>query len=71
MRRSLIEFGDGSEKKEGFNSFSSRIVLHIPNSGVIELSGDHRADKKSSLDSAALYMLYELEHQGKLKICGS
>lgn len=69
--RSLIEFGDGSEKKEGFNSFSSRIVLHIPNSGVIELSGDHRADKKSSLDSAALYMLYELEHQGKLKICGS
>ncbi|OVA04235.1 Ribonuclease III domain [Macleaya cordata] len=63
--RSPIEFGEGSEKRIGFNSYISTITLHIPNSGAVELTGDHRADKKSSLDSAALVMLYELGRQGK------
>ncbi|XP_010261807.1 PREDICTED: endoribonuclease Dicer homolog 3a isoform X2 [Nelumbo nucifera] len=63
-----IEFGDGSEKRKGFNSFVSRISLHIPNSGVIESTGNHSPDKKSSHDSAALSMLHELAKQGKCTI---
>lgn len=63
-----IIFGEGSERREGFNSFISSISLHIPNCGVMECRGDHRADKKSSLDSAALVMLHELQRQGKLII---
>ncbi|XP_050268142.1 endoribonuclease Dicer homolog 3a isoform X1 [Quercus robur] len=66
--RSPIEFGEGSEIRNGFNSFVSRISLHIPKFGSMECTGDARADKKSALDSAALVMLYELERQGKLVI---
>uniref|UniRef100_A0A5B7CE62 Uncharacterized protein n=1 Tax=Davidia involucrata TaxID=16924 RepID=A0A5B7CE62_DAVIN len=66
--RSPIEFGEGSQRRQGFNSFVSKITLTIPDFGVIELTGDERADKKSSFDSAALLMLYELERQGKLII---
>ncbi|XP_059458543.1 endoribonuclease Dicer homolog 3 [Corylus avellana] len=66
-----IEFGEGSEIRTGFNSYVSRIILHIPKYGSLECTGDARADKKSSLDSAALAMLYELEQQGKLVISGS
>ncbi|XP_062101177.1 endoribonuclease Dicer homolog 3 [Humulus lupulus] len=66
--RTPIELGEGSEKRTGFNSYVSDIVLYIPNSGDIGCTGDARADKKSSLDSAALVMLYELEQQGKLII---
>ncbi|KAM4130309.1 hypothetical protein ACJW30_01G091100 [Castanea mollissima] len=69
--RSPIEFGEGSEIRNGFNSFVSRISLHIPKFGSMECTGDARADKKSALDSAALVMLYELERQGKLVIGGS
>ncbi|CAI9755614.1 unnamed protein product [Fraxinus pennsylvanica] len=57
-------FGD----KQGFNKFESRIKLVIPDFGVIELTGEARADKKASLDSAALLMLYELERQEKVII---
>ncbi|KAJ4951413.1 hypothetical protein NE237_028245 [Protea cynaroides] len=63
-----IEFGEGSERRKGFNSFTSKISLCIPNNGVIELTGDQKADKKSSYDSAALLMLYELGRQGKCMI---
>ncbi|XP_057957753.1 endoribonuclease Dicer homolog 3a [Malania oleifera] len=66
--RSPIEFVEGNETRKGFSSFVSRISLIIPNYGTIEGTGDPRADKKSSMDSAALHMLYELERLGKLII---
>ncbi|KAK9273818.1 hypothetical protein L1049_018629 [Liquidambar formosana] len=66
--RSPITFGEGSEKRKGFNSFVSKITLHIPNHGIIVQSGEQRPDKKSSFDSAALILLYELQRQGKLII---
>ncbi|KAL2544711.1 Endoribonuclease Dicer-like protein 3 [Forsythia ovata] len=59
-----IKIGD----KKGFNKFESRIKLIIPDFGVIELTGEARADKKASFDSAALLMLYELERQEKVVI---
>ncbi|KAK1291521.1 hypothetical protein QJS10_CPB17g02656 [Acorus calamus] len=62
--KSLIEIGEGSERRKGFNIFVSRITLHIPNLRVIELVGGQRGDKKGSQDSAALIMLYELEKLG-------
>ncbi|KAA3486197.1 endoribonuclease Dicer-like protein 3-like [Gossypium australe] len=37
-------------------------------SGIIECTGDVRADKKSSCDSAAILMLYRLRELGKLII---
>ncbi|KAI3682095.1 hypothetical protein L2E82_50127 [Cichorium intybus] len=66
--KSLVEFGEGEEKRTGFNSFESHMSLTIPGYGVIQLTGDPRADKKTSSDSAALLMLYELQRLGKLKI---
>ncbi|KAK4365008.1 hypothetical protein RND71_016366 [Anisodus tanguticus] len=66
--KSLIECGEGSDQRKVYNSFASQISLTIPNYGLIELTGDERADKKSSLDSASLLMLYELERQGKIVI---
>ncbi|XXG48939.1 hypothetical protein AAC387_Pa02g3257 [Persea americana] len=60
--RTPMVVGDG---KKVFNSFVSKISLHIPNVAVIELTGEARADKKSSQDSAALIMLYELEKRGR------
>ncbi|KAI7728698.1 hypothetical protein M8C21_019069 [Ambrosia artemisiifolia] len=66
--RTLIEIGEGVDKRTAFNSFESAISLNIPNYGDIELIGDPRADKKSSCDSAALLMLYELQRRGMLKI---
>ncbi|XP_038975924.1 endoribonuclease Dicer homolog 3b-like [Phoenix dactylifera] len=47
-----------------FNSFTSSIMLHIPNTAVIRLVGEQRTDKKSAQDSAALVMLLDLEKQG-------
>ncbi|GMN63272.1 hypothetical protein TIFTF001_032343 [Ficus carica] len=69
--RTPMELGEGSERRLGFNSFISSIVLYIPNFGNIECTGDARADKKSSLDSAALALLYKLQRRGKLIIGGS
>lgn len=63
-----MEFGEGSERRTGFNSFWSNIILQIPNAGSIECEGDARADKKSSLDSASLVMLKELQRQGRVNI---
>ncbi|XP_054814842.1 endoribonuclease Dicer homolog 3a-like isoform X2 [Prosopis cineraria] len=63
-----FEFGKGSERRKGYICFVSSIQLCIPNYGNIDCEGDSRADKKSSLDSAALEMLYELQRLGKLKI---
>ncbi|KAL7001837.1 helicase [Sarracenia purpurea var. burkii] len=68
--RTPVEFFEGSEKRTAFNTFTSRISLTIPDLGVIELTGDQRPDKKSSFDSAALVMLYELQRLGKLVIGG-
>uniref|UniRef100_A0A804L163 Dicer-like 3 n=1 Tax=Musa acuminata subsp. malaccensis TaxID=214687 RepID=A0A804L163_MUSAM len=48
--------------------FVSGITLHIPNSTIIKRKGDRRPDKKSSQDSAALTMLYELEKLGRCQI---
>ncbi|XP_058069603.1 endoribonuclease Dicer homolog 3a [Magnolia sinica] len=59
---------EASNGRKGFSTFVSKIILHIPNAVVIELMGDPRVDKKSSQDSAALIMLYELEKQGRCKI---
>lgn len=67
-RRSPIVFTDGPEKRLGFSSFVSQITLTIPDCFVVVLDGHPRADKKSSLDSACLLMLYELEQRGILTI---
>ncbi|XP_050365532.1 endoribonuclease Dicer homolog 3-like [Argentina anserina] len=66
--RTPIEFGEGSEKRIGFSSFQSKISLHIPNSCTIVCTGDPRADKKTSMDSAVVAMLHELQRQRKLVI---
>ncbi|KAK1367977.1 endoribonuclease Dicer-like [Heracleum sosnowskyi] len=66
--RSPIVFTDGPEKREGFSSFVSQITLTIPDRLVVVLDGHPRADKKSSLDSACLLMLYELERRKILTI---
>ncbi|XP_022754727.1 endoribonuclease Dicer homolog 3 isoform X2 [Durio zibethinus] len=63
-----VEIGNGAERKKGFVTFVSKITLNVPRFGIIECTGDARADKKSSWDSAALAMLYELEQQGQLII---
>ncbi|KAF5804663.1 putative ribonuclease III post-transcriptional gene silencing PAZ-Argonaute family [Helianthus annuus] len=63
-----IEIGEGANRRTTLTIFESRISLTIPNYAVIELMGEPRADKKSSLDSAATLMLYELQKHGKLKI---
>ncbi|XVF48783.1 hypothetical protein PTKIN_Ptkin03bG0216400 [Pterospermum kingtungense] len=63
--------GEGDEGKKGFICFVSKITLNVPGFSIIECSGDARADKKSSMDSAALIMLYELEQLGKLIIAES
>ncbi|KAK4785139.1 hypothetical protein SAY86_001828 [Trapa natans] len=59
----MMEFDDGMN---GFNSFTSKITLHIPNHGSIECMGNPRADKKSSFDSAALSLLHELKKLGRI-----
>ncbi|KAF2285071.1 hypothetical protein GH714_037745 [Hevea brasiliensis] len=66
--RTPIIFGEGSERRESFISFISKITLNIPFYGIIECAGDPRPDKKSSFDSAALAMLYELKELGRLII---
>ncbi|XP_050938034.1 endoribonuclease Dicer homolog 3a isoform X2 [Cucumis melo] len=66
--RVQIEFGEGLEKRKGFNSFLSNITLQIPNAGYVECEGEARADKKSSFDSASLVMLQELQQQGRVII---
>lgn len=62
--RTPIQFGN----VKGFNSYESEISLTIPDFGVIKLTGEARADKKSSFDSAALLMMYELKRLGKIII---
>ncbi|KAK6129787.1 hypothetical protein DH2020_036494 [Rehmannia glutinosa] len=62
--RTPMQLGDTT----GFNSFESQISLTIPDFGKIELTGEARADKKSSFDSAALVMLHELERRGRIII---
>ncbi|KAL9677647.1 hypothetical protein QQ045_005880 [Rhodiola kirilowii] len=68
--RTLVSFGTGPNKREGFNSFVSEITLHIPNCGDIVVMGEAMADKKSSYDSAALLMLYKLKQREQLIIGG-
>ncbi|KAL8236785.1 hypothetical protein R6Q59_017866 [Mikania micrantha] len=66
--RTITEIGEGDDKRRAFNNFESRISLTIPDCGVIEVTGEPRADKKSCFDSAALLMLYELKRLGKIII---
>ncbi|PPR87215.1 hypothetical protein GOBAR_AA33473 [Gossypium barbadense] len=66
--RSPMEIGKGADRKIGFNSFVTKITLNVPSSGIIECTGDVRADKKSSWDSAAILMLCNLKELGKLII---
>ncbi|XP_017229455.1 endoribonuclease Dicer homolog 3 isoform X2 [Daucus carota subsp. sativus] len=66
--RSPIEFTDGLEKRQGFSSFVSEITLTIPDRCTVVVNGQARPDKKSSLDSGCLMMLYELEQRGFLTI---
>ncbi|XP_020094858.1 endoribonuclease Dicer homolog 3b-like isoform X2 [Ananas comosus] len=47
-----------------FNSFTSAITLHIPNSKVVTLLGEDRTDKNAAKDSAALAMLLKLQQLG-------
>lgn len=65
--RSVVENGDGLDKRTS-NNFECHISLTIPAYGAIELTGDPQPDKKTSLDSAALLMLYELQRLRKVKI---
>ncbi|XP_054779849.1 endoribonuclease Dicer homolog 3b-like [Prosopis cineraria] len=66
--RTPIEFREGSDKRYGFNSYVSKIMLQIPSSGIMECTGNPKADKKTSFDSAALTMLYELQQRGRISI---
>ncbi|KAK1262916.1 hypothetical protein QJS04_geneDACA009520 [Acorus gramineus] len=50
------------------SGFVSDVMLHLPNSDTIKVSGEARADKKSSQDSAALALLRELERRGQCVI---
>ncbi|KAF3773196.1 Endoribonuclease Dicer-like protein 3b [Nymphaea thermarum] len=45
--------------------FISKAILHMPDSDNIEVEGEEKADKKSSMDSAALVLLYKLEGLAK------
>nr|GEU79919.1 endoribonuclease Dicer homolog 3a isoform X1 [Tanacetum cinerariifolium] len=67
-QRSAMENGQGVDKRTAQNKFESRISLRIPAYGDVKLMGDLRADKKSSLDSDALLMLYELQRLHMIKI---
>ncbi|KAB2049914.1 hypothetical protein ES319_A13G209300v1 [Gossypium barbadense] len=67
-KHSPMEIGKGADRKIGFNSFVTKITLNVPSSGIIECTGDVRADKKSSWDSAAILMLCNLKELGKLII---
>ncbi|CAL4972547.1 unnamed protein product [Urochloa decumbens] len=67
---SVCPSSGGSSQKvvpQGF-AFAATITLHIPNGDAISLTGDGRADKKSSQDSAALLMLYELQRRGRFQV---
>ncbi|KAJ1382263.1 Ribonuclease III domain [Sesbania bispinosa] len=66
--RTLFESCEGLEGSKGQNCFVAKITLCIPNDGDIKCQGDARSDKKSSYDSAAVEMLYELQRLGKLEI---
>ncbi|KAF1865258.1 hypothetical protein Lal_00004632 [Lupinus albus] len=68
--RTLFQGCEGLEGSKGQNCFVSKISLIIPNGTALECEGEARADKKTSHDSAALHMLYELQRLGKLKITG-
>ncbi|XP_020536663.1 endoribonuclease Dicer homolog 3a isoform X2 [Jatropha curcas] len=59
---------DGSKRTENRINFIAKITLHIPSLGDIECEGDAQLDKKSSCDSAALALLYQLQEQGHIII---
>uniref|UniRef100_A0A1D1ZF59 Endoribonuclease Dicer 3a n=1 Tax=Anthurium amnicola TaxID=1678845 RepID=A0A1D1ZF59_9ARAE len=63
-----ITVGDDTGKTKRFNSFISKIKLHLPDSIPVEIVGERRFDKKSSQDSAALLMLYELQKRGRCRL---
>ncbi|XP_011019322.1 PREDICTED: endoribonuclease Dicer homolog 3 [Populus euphratica] len=66
--RNAIEFGEGPQKRKGFDSHVSKIILKMLSFGVVECEGEARADKKTSYDSAGLVML---QKWGQVIIGGS
>ncbi|GAU26678.1 hypothetical protein TSUD_314550 [Trifolium subterraneum] len=66
--RSLFKSCEGLVGSKGLNCFVSTITLCIPRHGGLECKGEARADKKSSFDSAAVQVLYELQRLGKITI---
>ncbi|KAJ3678564.1 hypothetical protein LUZ60_002367 [Juncus effusus] len=50
------------------SQFIATINLRIPFLGAIKLNGEGKLDKKSSQDSAAMLMLYELQKQHRCEI---
>jgi endoribonuclease Dicer len=64
---SLFESCEGLEGSKG-NCFVSKITLCIPCHGNLECQGEARADKKSSFDTAAVRVLYELQRLEKINI---
>ncbi|KAJ8750873.1 hypothetical protein K2173_016054 [Erythroxylum novogranatense] len=69
--RTPIQFDQNKENRKAFNSFISKVIVEIPYLGIVECTGDARADKKSSYDSAAVAMLHELKKQGQIIIGSS
>ncbi|KAJ6793943.1 endoribonuclease Dicer-like protein 3a [Iris pallida] len=67
-RKLSAEAAIGIEGKNGLQRFVSSITLHLPNSIPIKLKGDMQPDKKTSQDSAAMVMLYELQKQGRCSV---
>ncbi|KAF3783235.1 Endoribonuclease Dicer-like protein 3a [Nymphaea thermarum] len=57
-----VQLKDGQLAAEGF---ISKVILHLPDSDTVEVEGAEKADKKSSMDSAALALLYKLGELGK------
>lgn len=66
--RTIFGSCEGLEGTKGQNCFVSKMTLCIPDYGNIECQGEVRSDKKSSFDSAAVKILYELQRLGKVKI---
>ncbi|KAG9458819.1 hypothetical protein H6P81_003327 [Aristolochia fimbriata] len=67
----LTVLSKNPDERKGFHSFISTVILHRPNVEVIEVTGQQRADKKSSQDSAVLVLLDELQKRGVCTIEGS
>lgn len=57
-----------SEAGKKTGGFVSKMKLHVPDSPALEVTGHPRLDKRSSQDSAALLMLFELQKRGACRL---